>query len=77
MKILRYSDSQITGIHKQAEAGTPVPKRCREHGTSSVTFFKERDEYGGMHAPLVAVLKELYGMNLCLKRMYAEERLKA
>ena len=37
MKKSRYSDSQIMAILKQAEAGTPVPQLCREHGMS-VTF---------------------------------------
>jgi len=38
MKKSRYSDSQIISILKQAEAGTPVPELCREHGMSSATF---------------------------------------
>ena len=32
MKKSRYPDSQIISILKQAEAGTPVPELCREHG---------------------------------------------
>ena len=35
MKKSRYTDSQIVAILKQAEAGTPVPELCREHGMSS------------------------------------------
>ena len=42
MKKSRYSDSQILAILKQAEAGTPVPELCREHGMSSATFYKWR-----------------------------------
>ena len=42
MKKSRYSDSQIINILKQAEAGTPVPELCREHGMSSATFYKWR-----------------------------------
>ena len=34
MKKSRYSDSQILAILRQAEAGTPVPALCREHGMS-------------------------------------------
>ncbi len=37
MKQSRFTDSQITAILKQAEAGTPVPEVCREHGISSAT----------------------------------------
>ena len=77
MKTSRYSDSQIITILKQAEAGTPVPDLCREQGMSSATFYKWRAKYGGMDASLMARLKELEDENRRLKKMYAEERLKA
>ena len=77
MKVPRYSDSQIMAILKQAEAGTPVPELCREHGMSSASFYKWRAKYGGMDALMVARLKELEDENRRLKKMYAEERLKA
>ena len=77
MKKSRYTDSQILAILKQAEAGTPVPELCREHGLSSATFYKWRSKYGGMDASLMARMKELEDENRRLKKMYAEERLKA
>lgn len=77
MKTSRFSDSQILTILKQAEAGTPVPELCREHGISSATFYKWRSKYGGMDASLMTRLKELEDENRRLKKMYAEERLKA
>ena len=46
MRKSRYSDSQIMAILKQAEAGTPVPALCREHGMSSALFYKWRSKYG-------------------------------
>ena len=64
-------------ILKQAEAGAPVPELCREHGMSSATFYKWRAKYGGMDASMIARLKELEEENRRLKKMYAEERLKA
>ena len=73
----RYSDSQIIAIIKQAEAGTPVPELCREHGMSSASFYKWRSKYGGMDAPMMTRLKELEDENKRLKKMYADERLKA
>ncbi len=76
MKKSRYTDSQIVAILKQAEAGTPVPELCREHGMSSATFYKWRSKYGGMDASLMARMKELEDENRRLKKMYAEERLK-
>ncbi len=77
MKKSRYSDSQILSILKQAEAGAPVPELCREHGMSSATFYKWRARYGGMDASLMRHMKELEEENRRLKKMYAEERLKA
>lgn len=77
MKKSRYSDSQILAILKQAEAGTPVPALCREHGMSSATFYKWRSKFGGMDASTMKRMKELEDENRRLKKMYADERLKA
>lgn len=77
MKKSRFSDSQILSILKQAENGVPVPELCREHGMSSATFYNWRSKYGGMDASLMTRLKELEEENRRLKKMYAEERLKA
>jgi putative transposase len=77
MKTSRFTESQIIGILKQAEAGTPVPQLCREHGMSSASFYKWRSKYGGMDAALMSRMKELETENARLKKMYAEERLKA
>ena len=77
MKKSRFSDTQILSILKQAEEGVPVPELCREHGISSATFYNWRSKYGGMDASLMKRLKELEAENRRLKKMYAEERLKA
>jgi len=77
VKKSRYTDSQILNILKLAESGAPVPELCREYGMSSATFYKWRAKYGGMDASLMARMKELEDENRRLKKMYAEERLKA
>ncbi len=77
MKKSRFTHSQILAILKQAEASTTVPELCREHRISSASFYKWRAKYGGMDASLMARLKELEEENRRLKKMYAEERLKA
>ncbi len=77
MKTSRFTDSQIIAVLKQAEGGSPVPELCRKHGISSATFYKWRSKFGGMDASLMARLKELEDENRRLKKMYAEERLKA
>lgn len=77
MKRSRYSDSQILAILKQNENGASVADLCREHGMSDATFYKWRAKYGGMDASLMKRLKELEDENRRLKKMYAEEKLKA
>lgn len=77
MKKSRFSNNQILSILKQAESGLPVPELCREHDISNATFYNWRSKYGGMDASLMTRLKELEEENRHLKKMYAEERLKA
>ena len=77
MKKSRFSDSQIIAVLKQAEAGTPVPELCREHGISSATFYKWRSKFGGMEVSMVGRMKELEEENRRLKKMYAEAQLSA
>ena len=77
MKTLRFSDSQILAIIKQAESGVPVSELCRERGMSAASFYKWRAKYGGMDASLMGRMKELEDENRRLKKMYAEERLKS
>ena len=77
MKTTRKSDSQIMQILSQAGSGVPVSELCREHSMSSATFYKWRAKYGGMDTSMITRLKELEAENTRLKKMYADERLKA
>lgn len=77
MRKSRYTDSQIMAIIKQNEQGVAVNELCREHGMSSAQFYKWRAKFGGMDVSMMKRLKELKAENQRLKKMYAEERLKA
>jgi putative transposase len=77
MRKPRYTDSQILAILKQSENGVAVPDLCREHGMSSAQFYKWRAKFSGMDASMMKRLKELEVENKRLKKMYAEERIKA
>ena len=77
MKKSRYKESQIFQILKEAEVGVPVPELCRRHGMSNASFYKWRAKYGGMDVSSMRRLKELEEENTRLKRMYADEKLKA
>lgn len=77
MKKSRFSDSQILAILKQHESGVPVAELSREHNVSTALIYQWRAKFGGMDASLMKRLKELEAENARLKKMYAEERLKA
>ena len=77
MKKSKFTDSQIMEALKRVEAGISVPEICRELAISSATLYKWRAKFGGMDVPMIARLKELEAENTRLKKMYAEERLKA
>lgn len=77
MRQSKFRDSQILAILKQNEEGVSVADLCREHGMSQGSFYKWRAKFGGMDASLMKRMKELETENKRLKKMYAEERLKA
>jgi putative transposase len=75
MKKVRFSESQIMQILKQAECGTPLSALCREHGMSAASFYKWRSKYGGMDTSMISRMRELESENARLKKMYAEVQL--
>ena len=77
MKKSRHTESQIFQILKEAEAGVPVAELCRTQNISNATFYNWRSKYGGMDASSMKRLNELEEENARLKKMYAEEKLKA
>lgn len=77
MKQSKFTDSQIMAILKEAESGVRVPDLCRKHGMSDASFYKWRAKFGGMDTSMMKRMKELEEENRRLKKMYAEERLKA
>ena len=77
MRKSRFSDSQIMAILKKAESGVPVSEICRDNGISTALFYRWRSKYGGMDVSMMSRMKELEAENARLKKMYAEERLKA
>ena len=76
MRKSKYSEHQIVGALKRAEAGVPVKDLCRELGISSATFYQWRSKYGGMEASDLKRLKELEEENRRLKQLVADIMLK-
>ena len=75
MKKSRYSEEQIIGFLKQAEAGMPVKELCRKGGFSDATFYKWRAKFGGMDVSDARRLKDLESENAKLKKLLAEAHL--
>jgi putative transposase len=75
MKTSRFSQEQIIGFLKQAEAGMPIKELCRKGGFSDATFYKWRAKFGGMDATDAKRLRELEGENTKLKKLLAEAHL--
>lgn len=75
MKKSRYSEEQIIGFLKQADAGMPIKELCRKGGFSDATFYKWRAKFGGMDISDAKRLKELEGENAKLKKLLAEAHL--
>ncbi len=75
MKTSRFSEEQIIGFLKQAEAGMQIKELCRKGGFSDATFYMWRAKYGGMDVPDAKRLRELESENAKLKRLLAEAHL--
>ncbi len=75
MKKSRFTEEQIIGFLRQAEAGMPIKEVCRGGGFSDATFYKWRAKFGGMEASEAQRLRELEAENAKLKKLLAEAHL--
>ena len=72
MRPSKFSETQIVGILREAEAEVPVAEVIRKHGISRATYFNWRAKYGGVSVSELKRMKELEVENAKLKRMYAD-----
>jgi len=75
VKKKRFSEEQIIGVLREAEAGVPVKELCRKYGFSDATFYNWRSKYGGLDIPEAKRLKALEAENARLKKLLAESML--
>ena len=71
----RFTEGQIIGVLKQAEAGLPVKELCRQHGISEATYYNWKSKYGGMTESEAQRLRALELENAKLKRIVADQML--
>ena len=71
----RFTEEQIIGFLREAEAGLPIKELCRRHGFSEASYYLWRSKFGGMSVPDAKRLKELESENARLKKMLAESML--
>ena len=68
----RFSEEQIIGFLKEADAGLPVVELCRKHGFSDASYYKWNAKFGGMDVSDAKRLKALEEENNKLKRLLAD-----
>lgn len=47
----RFSEEQIIGFLREAEAGMPIKDLCCKHGFSEASYYLWRSKFGGMSVP--------------------------
>jgi putative transposase len=71
----RFSEEQIIGFLREADAGLPIKELCRKHGFSEASYYLWRSKFGGMSVPDAKRLKKLETENTRLKKLLAEQML--
>jgi putative transposase len=75
MKRTRFTEEQIIGILKEAEAGAKTAEPARRHGVSEATIYNWKAKYGGLEVSEAKRLRSLEDENAKLKRLLADTML--
>ena len=75
MKRLRFTEEQIIGVLKEAEAGAKTGELARRHGVSEATIYNWKAKYGGLEVSEAKRLRALEDENAKLKRLLADAML--
>ena len=69
----RFTEEQIIGFLREADAGMAIKELCRRHGFSEASYYLWRSKFGGMSVPGAKRLKDLEAENSRLKKLLAEQ----
>ncbi len=72
----RFTDEQIIGFLREAEAGEAVQYLCRTYGFSDTSFYSWRAKFGAKDCVESQRLKDLEAENDRLRRLLAEALVK-
>jgi putative transposase len=75
MKRTRFTEEQIIGLLKEAEAGAKTADLARRHGVSEATIYNWKAKYGGLEVSEAKRLRLLEDENAKLKRLLADTML--
>lgn len=75
MRRSRFTEAEIVGLLKEAEAGAKVSELCRRVGIAETTFYRWRKRYGGLEVDQAKKLKAVEEENRRLKRLVADQAL--
>ena len=72
MKRSRFTEAQVIGILKEAEAGAKTADLARKHAVSEHTIYRWKAKYGGMEVSEAQRLRRLEEENRRLKHLVAD-----
>lgn len=75
MRKSRFTEAQIVAVLHEGAAGAAVKELVRRHGISEQTYYRWKQQYGGLQVSETKRLKALEEENRRLKRIVADQAL--
>ena len=72
MKRKRFTEEQIIGVLKEADAGLPIKELVRKYGVTEQTYYRWKSKFGGMEVNEAKRLRALEDENRRLKHLVAD-----